>query len=78
MTELLIFSKQALLNMVWLTGALNAFYNVHQNTGVANVFNDVNIEWSTTDHNGHIKAIYYYQDAHWHCWNGIGDNVNCN
>lgn len=60
------------------TGALNAFYNIHQNTGVANVFNDVNIEWSTTDHNGHIKAIYYYQDALWHCWNGIGDNVNCN
>jgi hypothetical protein len=57
---------------------LNAFYNVHQNTGVTNVFNDVFIEWSTTDHTGHIKANYYYQDALWHCWNGTGDNVNCN
>jgi hypothetical protein len=60
------------------TSSLNAFYNIHQNTGVTGIFNDVSIEWSTTDHNGHIKANYYYQDILWHCWNGIGDNVNCN
>jgi hypothetical protein len=60
------------------TGTLNAFYNVHQNTGVSGIFNDVNIEWSTTDHNGHIKSNYYYQDVLWHCWNGVGDNVICN
>jgi hypothetical protein len=59
-------------------GTLNAYYNVHQNTGVVNTFNDTSIEWSTTDHNGHIKAPYFFQDALWHCWNGIGDNVNCN
>ena len=29
------------------TSALNAFYNVHQNTGVVNIFNDVSIEWSS-------------------------------
>lgn len=57
---------------------LNAFYNVHHNTGIANAFNDVFIEWNTTDHNGHIKAHYYFQDDLWHCWNGVGDNVICN
>lgn len=62
-----------------LTSAtLNAFYNVHQNTGTVDVFNDVNIEWSTTTHNGHIKANYYFQDTNWHCWNELGDNVTCN
>jgi hypothetical protein len=57
---------------------LNAFYTVHQNTGVAGVFNDVFIEWSTTLHNGHIMANYYYQDDLWHCWNETGDNAVCN
>jgi len=57
---------------------LNAFYNVHQNTGVQDVFNDVFIEWSTTNHNGHIKANFHYKDDLWHCWNETGDNVICN
>jgi len=60
------------------TNTLNAFYNVHQNTGVVNVFNDIFIEWSSTNHNGHIKANSYFQDNLWHCWNETGDNVTCN
>jgi hypothetical protein len=60
------------------TNSLNAFYNVHQNAGTANVFNDVFIEWNTTAHNGHIKANYYFQDDLWHCWNENGMNVTCN
>jgi len=60
------------------TNTMNAFYNVHQNTGVANVYNDIFIEWSTTNNNGHIKAYSYYQDNLWHCWNEVGDNVTCN
>jgi hypothetical protein len=60
------------------TGALDAFYNVHQNNGVPGIYNDVFIEWNTTDHNGHIKANYYFQDDLWHCWNGTGENVVCN
>jgi hypothetical protein len=60
------------------SATLNAFYNIHQNTGVLNVFNDTFIEWSTTGHNGHIKANYYYQDLLWHCWNAAGENVVCN
>jgi hypothetical protein len=60
------------------TSTLNAFYTIHQNTGVTNVFNDIFIEWSTTNYNGHIKANYYYQDNFWHCWNELGNNVTCN
>jgi hypothetical protein len=57
---------------------LNAFYNIHQNTGVVNVFNDIFIEWSSANHNGHIKAYNYFQDNLWHCWNETGDDVICN
>jgi len=60
------------------TNPLNAFYNIHQNSGIANVFNDVSIEWNTTNHNGHIKSNYNYQDDLWHCWNETGDNIVCN
>lgn len=61
------------------TNTLNAFYNIHQNTGVVGVYNDLFIEWSSsTKHNGHIKAYSYFQDNLWHCWNETGDNVVCN
>lgn len=60
------------------TNTLNSFYNVHQNTGMLNVFNDIFIEWSTTNHNGHVKANSHYQDDLWHCWNETGDNITCN
>lgn len=56
---------------------LNAFYNVHQNTGVEGVFNDVFIEWNTTTYNGHIKSNNAFYDDLWHCWNEVGDNVTC-
>lgn len=56
---------------------LNAYYNIHQNTGVAGVFNDLFIEWSTTNYNGHIKANSYFQDELWHCWDEMGDDVTC-
>lgn len=70
--------KSSFIEYGLTTSTLNAFYNVHQNTGATNVFNDVSIEWSTTNHNGHIKANYYFQDSNWHCWNELGDNVTCN
>ena len=60
------------------TNALNAYYNVHQNTGVLDDFNDVNIEWNTTTYNGHIKSNHNFSDILWHCWNSTGDDVDCN
>jgi hypothetical protein len=69
--------KNSFIEYGLTTNTLNAFYNIHQNTGAVNVFNDVSIEWSTTIHNGHIKANYYFQDTNWHCWDEIGNNVTC-
>lgn len=56
---------------------LNAFFNVHQNAGVENVFLDVRIEWSTTTLEGRIQSIKHFEDDLWHCWNEVGDNVSC-
>jgi hypothetical protein len=61
------------------SGTLNAFYNIHfNNSTTISDFKDVNIEWNTTTHNGHIKAFHYYQDNNWHCWDGTGVDVTCN
>jgi hypothetical protein len=58
---------------------LNGFYNIHfNNSTTISDFKDVYIEWSTTAHNGHIKALHYYQDSNWHCWDGTGLDVTCN
>jgi hypothetical protein len=72
------FFKGSYIEYGLTSNTLNAFYNIHQNTGVQDVFNDVFIEWSTTTHNGHIKANFHYKDDLWHCWNETGDNVICN
>jgi hypothetical protein len=59
--------------------SLNAFYNVHLHESVfTNSFVDVFIEWSTTNHNGHVKAFYKYTDNNWHCWNSNGNDIVCN
>ena len=61
------------------TNTLDAFYNIHfNNSTTTSDFKDVYIEWSTTTHYGHIKALHYYQDSNWHCWDGTGLDVTCN
>jgi len=70
--------KNSFIEYGLTSNTLNAFYDVHHNSGTPNVYNDIFIEWSTTGHNGHIKASYYFQDDLWHCWNEVGDNVTCN
>jgi len=61
------------------SGTLNAKYTVHHNISTTTSdFKDVYIEWSTSNHNGHIKALHYFQDSNWHCWDGTGNDVTCN
>lgn len=58
---------------------LNAFYNIDYNTrnraDSANL--KVNIEWSTTEYNGRIKAEHYFKDTNWHCWDSEGYDAVC-
>jgi hypothetical protein len=54
---------------------LNAFYNIHYWNGVK--FSDVNIEWNTTTHDGHVKSIDYLADDKWYCWDSNKINIVC-
>jgi hypothetical protein len=58
--------------------ALNAFYTVVYNTRNRTEEDmTVNIEWSSTEYNGRIKAEHYFHDALWHCWDSQGNDVVC-
>jgi len=73
------FRKSSSIEYGLTTGPLNAFYNAHQKTGVeVTSVSDINIEWNTTSYNGHIKSKNVFFDDLWHCWNEVGDDVDCN
>ena len=56
------------------TNTLNAFYNIHQNTGAMYLMMYLlnGAQQITTV----IKANYYFHNI-LHCWNETGDNVTC-
>jgi hypothetical protein len=58
-------------------GDYNAYYRVHAYAPSITNFADTYIEWSTTQYFGHIKAYHIYQDNNWHCWDNIGNDVDC-
>jgi hypothetical protein len=71
--------KTSFIEYGFTASTLNAFYNIHYNNSSTVIdFKDVKIEWSTTNHNGHIKAVHYFQDSNWHCWDANGTDVTCN
>lgn len=57
-----------------MTGLLNAYYNVHYFNSVE--FSDVNIEWSTSIHNGRVKCPQFLL-GDWYCWNASKLNDVC-
>lgn len=59
------------------SGDLDLYYNVHAYDNYKNKFLDTEIEWSSTEYNGHIKAEHIYSDTDWHCWDSEGANVDC-
>jgi len=59
------------------TGDLDAYYDVRFWETNRVKFVDVNIKWNTTDFNGQVKSLDYFQDSNWHCWDGNGNDVPC-
>ena len=57
----------------------NAFYNIQfSNRSAPAETKTVNIEWSTTEYYGRIKAPHYFQgDNNWHCWDNTGYDMVC-
>lgn len=55
---------------------LNAYYTVSYFNGVK--WSDVDIEWSTSLHNGRVRSIdYILADNNWHCWDSNKIDVDC-
>lgn len=54
---------------------LNAYYTIHYYNGVK--FSDVNVEWNSTTHNGHVKSVDYLGDSNWYCWDSNKVNTIC-
>jgi hypothetical protein len=57
------------------TNDLNAYYTIHYYNGVK--FSDVNVEWNSTTHNGHVKSVDYLGDSNWYCWDANKINIIC-
>jgi len=57
------------------SNTLNAYYKIHYFNGLQ--FSDVDVEWSTTGHNGRVKAPLYFPAANWYCWDGNLADISC-
>lgn len=62
-------------------GLQDAYYDAYFNANVydANLqaFVDVDIEWSRSTYEGRVRALAYFEDEMWHCWDANGDDVAC-
>jgi len=56
---------------------LNAYYIIHYYSSAFETFFDLNVEWSTTLHNGRVKCEEYFGTTDWYCWDGNYLNVTC-
>jgi hypothetical protein len=59
------------------TGSLNAYYKIHYYNAPFLKFYDLEVEWSTTNHNGRVKCESHFGDTEWYCWDGNLLNVTC-
>lgn len=59
------------------SASLDAFYNVSFWETNRAKFVIVQIQWSTSQYNGQVKAIDYFQDNNWHCWDSNGNDGPC-
>ena len=69
--------KNSYLRHGLTSNTLNAFYEIHFYEPAGSKFVDVDIEWSTTQHNGRIMSPDYFQDTSWHCWDSNVNDTNC-
>jgi hypothetical protein len=59
------------------TGTLNAYYTIHYYDSSWLQFYDLNVEWSTTQHNGRVKCPGHFGTSDWYCWDGTYQNITC-
>ncbi len=59
------------------TNALNAYYNIHYYNTTYLQFYDLNVEWSSSLHNGRVKCPGFFGNSDWYCWDGNYLNITC-
>lgn len=68
--------KNSFITYGLTSNPLNAYYTVHYYDYGMTKFSDVNIEWSTTTHNGRVKSSNYLL-GDWYCWDAGKVDVTC-
>lgn len=58
-------------------GDFDAYFNAHAYDGNMQAFSDVRIEWSRETFVGRVRAFDYFEDEEWHCWDSVGDDIQC-
>jgi hypothetical protein len=59
------------------SSALNAYYTIHYYNTSYQQFYDLNVEWSTTLHNGRVKCPGHFGTSDWYCWDSNFLNATC-
>ena len=59
------------------SGYFDAFYDIYFYDVWSNQFVNVDIEWSTTEYYGRVKAEHHFDDTNWHCWDNTGEDITC-
>ena len=56
----------------------DAYVDVHVYDQRESGFIDTRIEWSRTYKTGRIMSEFFYNDTNWHCWDSLGNDIDCN
>ena len=56
---------------------LDIYVDVHIYSIQETDFVDSNIEWSSSEYNGHVKAVHFFDNSEWHCWDSSGNDIEC-
>ena len=59
------------------SNTLNAYYTISYYNASFQKFIGLNVEWSTTQHNGRVKCEEYFGNTEWYCWDSNFLNVTC-
>lgn len=59
------------------TSTLNAYYKIHYYNSTYELFYDLDVEWSTSQHNGRVKCPGFFGNSDWYCWDGNYLNITC-
>ncbi len=59
------------------SNTLNAYYTIHYYSVTYLQFYDLNVEWSTTLHNGRVQCPGFFGNEDWYCWDSNYLNVTC-